>query len=618
MSADNMLAERAAITASYTGPSVTIAPYATSFSGPMATIAPYASLLNGVDQTTNDRYKRISWFSIGMVGVIIVTIRIIQRFHAYIRLVSTMGRAVQAYWSTHTTPAFWKFKKYVLYAPLWNKRHNREFRLSSAMNMGTLPSRFHTILIVLYIASNVFYAFDITWEDPNKYRRAAEMRGRTGIIAVTNMIPLVIFAARNNPLISWLQISFDTYNLMHRWLGRIVVAASLIHTTCWVYVKHAATGWSGIFDQISVDPFAGWGAVGTVCMIVIFTTAFSPVRHAFYETFLDIHIVLAAVCMVATWIHCKLAKIPAVHYVTALATLWVCERIYRFVIIISVNRKQGWTHATVEALPGEACRVTMHLPKKVRINPGSHAYLRFAAINPLECHPFSVAWTEHNPNNLSLPVTEKKDDEVKLRDCDMATDVSFVIGAQSGFTRKLFNKASESSPRVLKLKAVLEGPYGGHHSLDSYGHCVLFAGATGITHQLSYVKHLIDGFHNETIATRKITLVWIVRDSEHLEWVRPWMDQILRLDGRRDCLQIKLYVTRPKNPREIISPSATVQMYPGRPNIKLIMEGEVKVQCGAMVVTVCGPGGLADNVREAVREVQEDGVVDFIEESFTW
>jgi hypothetical protein len=45
---------------------------------------------------------------------------------------------------------------------------------------------------------------------------------------------------------------------------------------------------------------------------------------------------------------------------------------------------------------------------------------------------------------------------------------------------------------------------------------------------------------------------------------------------------------------------------------------EVESQMGAMCVTVCGPGGLADNVREVVREVQEDGMVDFIEESFTW
>lgn len=87
---------------------------------------------------------------------------------------------------------------------------------------------------------------------------------------------------------------------------------------------------------------------------------------------------------------------------------------------------------------------------------------------------------------------------------------------------------------------------------------------------------------------------------------------------RRDILTIKVFITRPKNPSEIASPSATVQMYPGRPNVKLPLEKEMQKQVGAMVVTVCGPGGLADNVRAGVCEVQEDAVVDFIEESFTW
>ncbi|CAL3962684.1 hypothetical protein PZA11_000234 [Diplocarpon coronariae] len=585
---------------------------------PEGTIAPYATLLNGVNQIVNDRYRIFSWWSLGILALVIITVRTSQRLHAHMRHLSAMGRTIQTYWGRNTTPLFWKFKKHILYAPLVHKRHNREFRLSSAINMGTLPSRFHSIQIFLYIAATLFYTLDIGWNGVNRYQVAAELRGRSGMISVSNMIPLVIFAGRNNPLIAVLQISFDTYNLMHRWLGRIVMFEALIHTMCWAYVKHAAAGWSGLFGQLGSDPFAIWGLVAFVSMFVIFVTAFSPVRHAFYETFLDVHIIMAASCFAGTWIHCVVAKLPTVPYIKAAAILWMCERSFRFLVLFRVNYSQkGWTRATVEALPGEACRVTMHLPKKVHTKPGCHAYLRFASINPLECHPFSIAWTEDKPNLTSLPVVEK-DAQVKLRDSDLVTDVSFVIGAQTGFTRKLFNKASECSPRFLKVKAVMEGPYGGHHSLDSYGHCVLFAGATGVTHQIGFVKHLINGFHDGTLATRRITLVWIVRDSEHLEWVRPWMDQVLRLPGRRDCLTIKLFITRPKNPREIVSPSNTVQMYPGRPNIKLIMESEVKDQCGAMAVTVCGPGGLADNVREAVREVQEDGVVDFIEESFTW
>jgi predicted ferric reductase len=198
------------------------------------------------------------------------------------------------------------------------------------------------------------------------------------------------------------------------------------------------------------------------------------------------------------------------------------------------------------------------------------------------------------------------------------TDVFFIIQAQTGMTRRLFDKASVSGRKVLRLKAALEGPYAGHHSLDSYGHVVLFAGSSGITHQIPYLRHLIQGFTNGTVATRRIVLVWVIRDAEQLEWVRPWMDKILQMPGRRDILTIKVFVTRPKNPRDIVSPSSTVQMSSGRPNVSLLLEKEAREQVGAMVVTVCGPGGLADNVRQGVREIQEDGVVDFVEESFTW
>jgi len=52
-----------------------------------------------------------------------------------------------------------------------------------------------------------------------------------------NILPLVLLAARNNPLIVWTGISFDTYNLVHRWLGRIVVLEALIHAIAWFIKK---------------------------------------------------------------------------------------------------------------------------------------------------------------------------------------------------------------------------------------------------------------------------------------------------------------------------------------------------------------------------------------------
>lgn len=613
------LLHRAAAEATSATITTTTGQHATSTetaSAPTNTIGMYATALNGVNQGVNNVVRDALWWCLGIMALMILVFRIMHRAKSHIRHMTGMNsNANQQRYFRENRSSWWKIKKHLLYAPLWSKRHNREFKLSSAVNMGTLPSRWHALLLIVYLSMNIAYTLVLDYNRENKYSIVAELRGRTGVLAVCNMIALVILAGRNNPLIGWLQISFDTYNLLHRWMGRIVVLEALVHTSCWAYVKHAATGFSGLWEMLYNDPFCYTGMVGTVAFVLIFVTSPSPVRHAFYETFLNLHIIFAAVAIAGVWMHCDIPSLPQKPYIRAVAFLWVSDRVFRLVRIIWCNYStKGWTTASIEAMPGDACRVTMHLPKKLDVKPGSHAYLRFAKLNIWESHPFSIAWVAHHPvMSQELPMNEKR-----VVSEAQTTDISFVIHAQTGLTRRLFNAAKVESPRVLRLKAAFEGPYAGHHSLDSYGHAVLFAGSSGITHQIPYVQHLIRGFNDGTIATRKVLLVWIIRDVEHLEWVRPWMDEILRMEGRRDILTIKLFVTKPKNPKEIHSPSTTVQMLPGRPNINLLLQSEVREQVGAMCVTVCGPGALQDSIREAVREVQEDGVVDFIEESFTW
>ena len=113
-------------------------------------------------------------------------------------------------------------------------------------------------------------------------------------------------------------------------------------------------------------------------------------------------------------------------------------------------------------------------------------------------------------------------------------------------------------------------------------------------------------------------LVWSVPNTEALEWVRKWMNQILRMEGRREVLRIQLYVTKPRHRGEVISNTGSVQMFPGRCNPETVMKKEFQERIGSMGVTVCGPGAFADSVRAAVRQVVERGPVDFIEEAFTY
>ena len=593
----------------------------TAKAAPQSTIAPYDHGLTGVDLARDAQITHDLWWSLGVLAMLILAIRLSERVKAQLRLVSTMAATAQqqAYWAQNQF-GIWKLRKYVLYAPLWKKRHNREIRLSKAGVMGTIPSRLHTTILIGYGLSNIIYCVWLKYNVVNKFEVAAALRGRSGVLAIINMLPLIIFAGRNNPLIGLLQISFDTYNLFHRWIGRIIALESVIHTFAWMYVAKAAKGWPGVVTSMGTNPFLSFGVLGTAAMVALLLTSLSPVRHAFYETFLNAHIIMVMLILLGVMLHCQMGHLPQTPIVWAVIVLWAAERLARLGRLTYYNySRKGWTNATISALPGEACRVTLHLPKHVSIKPGSHAYVRFGGINPWESHPFSIAWVdEKSAADDSVLPTSEKPSTIK----STHTDVSFIIHAQSGMTRKLFDKASDygfsAGIKPLYIKAAFEGPYGGHHSLDSFGHAVLFAGSSGITHQLPYVRHLIKGYQQSRVATRKITLIWIIREPEHLEWVRPWMDSILQMQQRRDILLIKVYITRPTNVKKITSPSSTVQMFPGRPNIMTLVQEQVSQQVGAMCVTVCGPGGLADNVREAVRDVQDQGSISFIEESFTW
>ena len=200
----------------------------------------------------------------------------------------------------------------------------------------------------------------------------------------------------------------------------------------------------------------------------------------------------------------------------------------------------------------------------------------------------------------------------------MRTEVSLIVRSFTGMTSSIYKAACKSPTRVITTWGAIEGPYGGHESLDSFGTVLMFAGGVGITHQLSYIRHLVARCAENTVAAKKVILVWSVPTTENLEWIRPYMDEILRYPGRREVLKIMLFVTKPRSRNEIMSNTGSVAMYPGRCSPQTIVEKEFAEREGAMAVTVCGPGPFSDSVRDASRRLCEVGSVTFVEEAFTY
>lgn len=342
----------------------------------------------------------------------------------------------------------------------------------------------------------------------------------------------------------------------------------------------------------------------------------SAIRHAFYETFLALHIIGVAVACAGLWYHLALQQTPWLNYLKGAIALWAFDRGLRLLWLLYRNVGRKMTTTTVEALPGEAVRVTIRMTRPWRFRPGQHLYLYMPSVGLWTSHPFTIAWSQQEQH------TKFDDEKLSLHRQDITQPgeqtMSLVVRRRTGFTDKLFRKAFDAPERVFTTRAFVEGPYGKIDSLRSYGTVVLVAGGVGITHPVPHIKELVAGYMDGTVATRRVTLIWVLQTPDHLEWIRPWMTEILAMERRREVLKILLFVTRPNSPKEIHSPSSTVQMFPGRPNFDTLLAAEVENKMGTMAVTVCGSGSLSDVVRRAVRQKQYAANVDFIEEAFSW
>ncbi|CAI6085979.1 unnamed protein product [Clonostachys chloroleuca] len=487
-------------------------------------------------------------------------------------------------------------KRHLVQAPILNNHHYEEFQLSSVKSFSSYPTRLQFLLILAYLAINVAFVGIEVQPPHNRWDQlAAVVRDRLGVLATVNMIPLFLLAFRNNPLVYLLGIPFDTYILMHRWLGRIVAIEALGHT-----IAHLAQhGFAQTSLKLMISPsspFVFWGFIATMSCLLLCALAWGPLRHAFYETFKQSHVCLSILSIYSLWSHLRIGKLPQLKIIYAIIALWAAEHISRTVRLIYVNARRPSANALVESLPGDACRLSVHLLPSWDIQPGQYTYLYIPFISFWESHPFSVAWT-----NETHYVSDKS-----------GTQISFVVKAKTGMTRRLYER-SVAAGGSFTTTCWLEGPYGCPRSLGSYGTVVLIAGGVGITQHLLQVKSLIHGYNNDTVATRKILLIWSIRHRKHREWVKCWADEISSLREGSDVFQILVYISQPP-PLSGVPWSG----FTGRPDLESLIANEQKYQIGTMVVSVCGPAQLSDSVRDAVRKLRGNNSIDLIECAFSW
>ncbi|KAI0084940.1 incomplete iron reductase [Irpex rosettiformis] len=426
---------------------------------------------------------------------------------------------------------------------------------------------------------------------------------RTGYLAVSQIPVVVILATKNNVLGMLLGAAYTRLNYLHRFAGRLLILAVNIHAIDYFYK------WSldGVLAESLKKPVPLTGLVGLIAADCLLVFSFEFIRRRFFHTFIVLHVISVIAFFAAVYAHAD----DALPYLLCGVAAYMFDRLFRLL-------KTRYTTARLRALPELGMT-------RVEINgvnagwrAGQHVRLRvleggLGPIGWLEAHPFTVASVAKSPSEEGLILMCKK---------------------TGTWTNKLFDLAkrreySEVGGVGRDVRVLVEGPYGGpgHTVYTSFSGALVVAGGSGITFALGMVQDLLQRDREGKSRLKCIELVWSVQDPTAILPLLGLFNQLLRQSTSKryyTSLQVTICYTRcfANPPPHVLKVLQTelplgLRVTPGRPKLQSTLNSVVDRACqlfhggkedqgapAGVLVTVCGPQGLAEDVRKAVRGVE--------------
>lgn len=417
---------------------------------------------------------------------------------------------------------------------------------------------------------------------------------RLGITSLFVMVPLILFAGRNNFLLwitGWPQVRFLYF---HKWCARVFTVLVLVHAGA--YTQGLGGVGSPIWTKEYQESFLIWGTVALVCMCLMCLLGIYAIRRLNYEVFLLLHIGMGLVFMVGGWRHVN--KPGYTQWFYAATAIWAFDRFARAVRMLWFGPRE----AQVQLLEGATLKVTMLRPEWWGNTPGQIAFIHF--LRPLsfwQSHPFTLV-TDAVPGQ---------------------TTVSFYIKVRGGVTHGLCRWLLKIQGNALTCPVLVDGPYGAREPLSRYDTAVFVAGGHGIPGMYAQARLLAGYTQNHT----RVRLYWIVRSFADINWFWSEIKQL-----RHKNVETVIYITRsgedtpevldlssmesdePKEKGDSVKVRTTdrmaalakklphVEFREGRADCRTLVTEEIRVAHGTVAFTACGPGLLVDLVRMGVLE----------------
>jgi hypothetical protein len=127
-----------------------------------------------------------------------------------------------------------------------------------------------SILITIYVALNIIFIsiHYKVFEENIKYPGRTDLQlsryvaDRTGILAMAQIPLLLAFAGRNNILISLTGWSYGTFNVWHKWISRVCLFNTFVHSVVFTVFMFQKGGAAALpTKEFYGAAFNQWGAV---------------------------------------------------------------------------------------------------------------------------------------------------------------------------------------------------------------------------------------------------------------------------------------------------------------------------------------------------------------------
>ncbi|KFX88540.1 hypothetical protein V490_07554 [Pseudogymnoascus sp. VKM F-3557] len=323
---------------------------------------------------------------------------------------------------------------------------------------------------------------------------------RSGETVLINLI-LLLVCGRPNVFSEHVQVSQQFKNFTHKWIGIVATAECVVHLTAALSPIRPGTR-----PFTSAPGIAGLTAAISIAVLGVFSLPFVR-RHA-YELFLNTHIALTVIVIVAIFLH----LIPFDFSQPSITLLIIAGSLFALLIAARIGISL-WNRAEVRILEENGLlKANIKLERPRQVCAGQYIFLRVPSTSTLsinESHPFFIASWDHDKGN-----------ETK------AKNVTALIQRREGFTRLL-----REQPQAMT--AFIEGPYGESLLADDYGNVILFASGIGVAAHLGCIKQLLNARDQGPTRTQVISLLWEVDKEEPWEAAIKMVHELLAQDADR-------------------------------------------------------------------------------------